>query len=681
MPIFRLESKRDICKSENQRRYPIGSSSGLTMDSRLDRFPRLRRALPYIELACAVGAAGLWYQQGGAVWYTGAWPGAWPLLLLGVLWLSHLVATGAPRRPSVLDLLLWIFLASALLGVWAAYDPGPAWAKFWLIVGAIGLYYAVTHQPDQQHLYAALGLIGGLGLGLSLYFFMNADWAAFPIKIPALVELGRQISEHLPILAGHHLQPNVAGGLLAAIMPVYVPLVILSRQGSVSQPSLRRRWLPIIWICVACLSALTLLITRSRGAWIAVMGMAVVWALWRGVGRWLRQRNRSLDKAWKIRLVIMAVGGTLGVVALTIAVALILTNHLPGSDALANRLGLLHDSLLLARDYPFTGAGLGMFEMQFSIYTLLIHVGYIVHSHNLLLNILIEQGLVGLVGFVGLITAGLVAGLRTLRQTDRQIGWIVEAGLASSGIILIHGLVDDTLYGSRGALLLFMSLGLIIAASRLPVTVIDESTSVSKGKPRTDRRELALAVLALIAVGMIWWRPVLATWSANQGAVEQARVELSHYDQQHFDNPTMDQVRQRNNLDEAIRWFNQALTIDPTNGTARRRLAAIQLARGQYVDALANMQVVWDAGQRDAVTRMLLGDAEVANGRVVAAVDIIQGLPWAETRLEGQAYARYWVNADFRRAADAWAAVVKLDPANTAAAAQQAEAERRAQSP
>lgn len=646
----------------------------MTTNNRPEPFPQLKRALPYIELACAIIAGGLWYQQGGAVWYTGAWPGAWPLLLLAGLWLARLIVIGKPRRPSAIDLLLWIFLATAVFGVWAAYDPGPAWAKFWLIVGAIGLYYAVTHQPDRSHVYAALGLIGGLVLGLSLYFLMNSDWAAFPLKIPVLVELGRQLSQHLPILAGHHYNPNVAGGMLAALVPLYVPLVILSRSSST-----RRRWLSIIWIVAAVISLLTLLVTRSRGAWVALLSMAIVWAVWRGIGHWLQTRDRAPDKAWKMRLALMTIGSLLGAIVLAIAAALILNQHLPGFNSLANRLGLLRDSLLLVRDYPFTGAGLGMFEMQFSIYTLLIHVGYIAHSHNLLLNILIEQGLIGLVSFLGLIVAGLAVGLRTMRRGDRQTSWIVEASLASAGVILIHGLVDDALYSSRGLLLLLIPIGLIVAASRLPATVIDEGTAVSKRNPRTYRRELALAILALSLMGVIWWRPALVNWTANQGAIEQARVELSHYDQQHFDNPTLDQVRQRNDLDEAMSWFNQALAIDPTNGTALRRLAAIQLARGQYVAALANMQTTWDAGQRDSVTRMLLGDAEVANGQVDQAVEIVRGLPWAEARLEGQAYSRYWVNADYRRAADAWAAVVKLNPANTAAAAQQAEAERRAQ--
>ena len=43
-----------------------------------------------------------------------------------------------------MDIFLWLFLASAGVGVWAAYDRGPAWAVFWLLVGAVGLYYAIA---------------------------------------------------------------------------------------------------------------------------------------------------------------------------------------------------------------------------------------------------------------------------------------------------------------------------------------------------------------------------------------------------------------------------------------------------------------------------------------------------------------------------------------------------------
>jgi ACS family glucarate transporter-like MFS transporter len=43
--------------------------------------------------------------------------------------------------------------------VWAAYDLGPAWAKFCLILGAIGIHYALSHQQDQRSLRLAAALL------------------------------------------------------------------------------------------------------------------------------------------------------------------------------------------------------------------------------------------------------------------------------------------------------------------------------------------------------------------------------------------------------------------------------------------------------------------------------------------------------------------------------------------
>jgi tetratricopeptide (TPR) repeat protein len=364
-----------------------------------------------------------------------------------------------------------------------------------------------------------------------------------------------------------------------------------------------------------------------------------------------------------------------GLAALSVGLYLILLGRLPGAGELLNRLSLLRDGLLLARNYPFTGAGLDMFEMQFSIYTLLIHVGYIMHSHNLLVDVLINQGLIGLLSFVGLAAACGVYGLRRLREATGKAAWIIEAGLVSLGVILAHGLGDDALYGNRGVLLLFVPIGWILCGAN------NARPERPATRPRDRRHWLGLGLAAaagLVVIGLAIWRPVLGEWYANLGAIEQARVELSHYDQWHFDNPTMDQVRQRENLDAAGAWLRQAVALDPANATARQRLTEIELARGQYVEALQDIEFIYRAGEQDAVTRMLLGDAYAANGQVQAAVEVVRGLPWAIARLEGQAWSRYWVNADYRRAADAWAAVVLLDPNNTGAAQSQAEAARRA---
>lgn len=611
------------------------------------------------------------------MWYTGAWPGPWPLILLAIPWLVRLAVGGFSLRPSMFDVSLWMFLVSAGVGVWAAYDPGPAWAKLWLIVAAVGLYYAVAHQPDLNHLYVTLSFFGLFGVALSLYFFATNDWAAQTVKVPALTALGERISALLPSLPGHRMHPNVVGGMLAAVMPVYVALIVVGRRNeAIGFNSLVRRCLPVGWLLASGVAALAWLVSQSRGAWLGVLSVAGVWVAWRGVGWWVRRRGWQADRTWIVRLLVMAGLLVVGLALLAVVISMVLSGRLPGTETLAGRLNLLRDSLLLARDYLFTGVGLGMFPAHFSIYALLIHVYYTVYSHSFLVDLLVEQGLMGLVGYLLLVVACVTFGLRRLRLATKIMAWTIEVGLASLGVMLVHGLVDDVLYGSRGVLLLFVPFGIIVAASGVIDRESDAESWVGRGGRRRWAWVVALAVL-FVVVGLIRWRPMLGAWYADLGAVEQARVELNAYDPDHFDNPTLDQVRQRVDLEGAVALLDRAMQVDPANPTARQRMAAIELSRGQYEAAFGQMQAAWDAGHCDQVTRLLLGDALVATGRIEKAAEIVDGLTWAESRLLGQAWYRYWVNEDYRRAAYAWGAVVLLNPENKEAAHWQASAEAR----
>ena len=267
---------------------------------------------------------------------------------------------------------------------------------------------------------------------------------------------------------------------------------------------------------------------------------------------------------------------------------------------------------------------------------------------------------------------------------------LIEAALASLAVVLIHGLVDDVLYGSRGALLLFLPCALVAAVAHLRQTTLARTPTVAttptvapvaRRRTLSARRRKAKAIWMLVALVVIvslglGWRSMLGAWYANLGALAQARVELQGQDHLYFQ-IDIDQVRQRVNLDEPRRLLTRAKEIDPRNPTARQRLAAMDLSLGRYPEALAEMQAAWDAGHRDSVTRLLYGDALVAAGQPERAAEVVRGLTWAQPRLLGQAWSRYWQGQDYRRAADAWATVLLLDPSNTTATESRAEAEKR----
>jgi hypothetical protein len=400
--------------------------------------------------------------------------------------------------------------------------------------------------------------------------------------------------------------------------------------------------------------------------------MTGTWGLWRGVSWWVGRRDLAAERAWRLRLGVMAGLLLVGLILFALVAVLVLAGQLPGREALTNRLTLLRRSLLLARDYVFTGAGLGMFQMQYSMYTLLIHVGYITHSHNLMVDVLAEQGILGVAAFLLLAVACILYSLRRLRVAKGIEARVVEAGLCSLGVVLIHGLVDDAFYSSRGLLWLFVSAGLVVAGLDM-----NREQRVASRAWRWRGWVLGATLALLIVSGIVWRRPILGAWYANLGAVAQARVELAAYDQNHFGDPTIDGVRRQENLDGAMALLERAVQIDPANPTARQRLAAIELSRGEYAAALAHVQAAWEAGHRDEVTRLLLGDALVASGRAEEAAEVVRGLEWAEGRLMFQGGYRYWPGQDYRRTADVCRAVLLLNPANEWAVRQLAEAEAR----
>ncbi|MFH1084399.1 MAG: hypothetical protein V1772_01370, partial [Chloroflexota bacterium] len=258
------------------------------------------RLLPLAEIALALAAGALWYGTGGAVWYRGGGVGLWPVLLVLALWPLHWVAAGVRIRPTASDGLVALWLASGAVGVWAAYDRGPAWAKLGLMLGAAGLYVALAHQPGQRALETALGVLALLGAGLAVYFVASTDWTSFPDKLPVLPRVGAAIAAALPRLGGHAITPNVAGGMLAGLAPLALALVGLRWRGP-------RRGLVVVWAACALVIALGWVLSTSRGAWGGLAGALLLWLAWRLTGRWAAARARTPAAAWRARLAAMGV--------------------------------------------------------------------------------------------------------------------------------------------------------------------------------------------------------------------------------------------------------------------------------------------------------------------------------------------------------------------------------------
>ncbi|MCW5859316.1 MAG: O-antigen ligase family protein [Caldilineales bacterium] len=120
-------------------------------------------------------------------------------------------------------------------------------------------------------------------------------------------------------------------------------------------------------------------------------------------------------------------------------------------------------------DFPFTGAGIGTFDRVVPIlYPLFLSTpgSPVSHAHNLILQVGVDLGLPGLIAWLAVLvnTFLLLAGV--LRQRQDALPWALAAGVAGSlGVMLVHGLVDAALWGSKPAFLpwLFVALAVVVS--------------------------------------------------------------------------------------------------------------------------------------------------------------------------------------------------------------------------
>ena len=545
----------------------------------------------------------------GVLWYL--WPqlGPWPLLLVLAGQASRVLSSGQWLPRTRFDAPLLLFFVTALLAATLAYNPTLAWAKFWVIVAGLALYAALATTPEEVTL-PRVGviaprrlLVGSLASLVALYFLLTNDWLRWQGKLSGLDPLLSWLAAWQPALPGHRLHPNVAGGLIAALLPLQ----------AVALPGNRAR-LPLLAI-----SSAGLLLTLSRGAWAALLISVGVWWGWQHGRRWLARR--AADRSTRTWLL-----AGLGMVLLALALLLLGAGRgwYPLPAAVSGRLLIWRHSLDLIGDYAFTGLGLDNFEMAYSSYVMLLHVGYQVHSHNILLNVWLEQGLLGLAAFGWLVLA-------LLRRPAAPSFWRAAA-LIAVGVILLHGQVDDAFYGSRGVLILFLPWALVASPARGAAAPARASAGWAAARP------FVWAAVGLLAGVILLLPGTRARFQANLGALRQTQAELAVYTWPQW--PLQDELRRSGaiNLAPALAHFEAALALDATNATANRRLGQIELSLGQYEAARRHLEAAYASAPGQRATVQLLGESYAIDSQLDRAAGL-----WRTVDLgQGQISLRIW---------------------------------------
>jgi len=517
----------------------------------------------------------------------------------------HLPRPRAFTSAQLIATSLAFFIISLFIGVWTAYDRSSALQRASIL--ALGLTLVVFPawlvRRNQQRVLKNTAILCGL-----LSFLLGLDYLLFD---------------------------HFSGNVIATAQIILLPLATAGAYWAIRRRYRRESALAMAGVLVGLAA---LLAADERSAWLGLVGGMVGAAL-------LYERVivlRKLSRVWVIDLLAVVVG-------LMLLAGLWATLRSPAMFARVtsilgklgtHRLDVWDASLALINDYLFTGSGLGASPMVFSTYAFLYHVPFLYHTHNIYLQIWLEQGVLGLVAFLGLLAGSIWGIIPALSSRSKSIRALAVGALVSLLAMALAGVANAELYVSMLAPIVFLPIGFTLALEQM---VLGSGGSVVIG--RRDARSswwmrvtigLVLAVVILAATLPL----TRARFLANLGAVTQTRAELSVYSWPNYS--IQDEVRRSPavNLNPAIDHYQAAITLDPGNVTAQRRWGQILLSQGKYDAAREHLELAYaNTHPYDRITHILLGEAYAVTGDVAMAVKIWKSAPPDGERLR---YRHFW---------------------------------------
>lgn len=547
---------------------------------------------------------------------------SWVLVLPVVMSMLRLVVRPASFQTPLWAGILLVFFVTAVIGSAVAYDQARAWNKFGLLVVAVLLYVNIGAQPVQNlRILSWLALL--TGFGVASWFLLTADFTALAVKFKWIHELGVGWMNIRPNVTGYrYLHPNDTAGISIVAGAYGLPL-LRSRNSGLIQKLIVLAALGVI------LSAV--LLASSRGAFLGLAGALGIWFTWRLLPL-VFKKNSS---AWFPYLVIA------GVLVFEVVVLFLPSRFLGSSftmsgNVLVSRADVFRSGLMILRDVPFTGGGLASFPGLYSQYVLAMPFYVLPHSHNMILNVMIEQGVLGGVAFVLIYLMAIRKLLSAPANPSAQFWYL--AACISLFTALFHGMVDDYLYETSGPTLALIPAGMaMLVARRARARSLLETAEarVVRARSVNVQQYFAMGTLAMALLLAVLWKPLAAQWYANRGAIKMAKIELANFPAGKWsDGDDVSQFRSAE-LD-----FERALTYQADNHTANHRLGLIRMSARDYVLASQFLQKAYEIDMTDRGVIKNLGYSYLWSGETEKALSMLSRIPEAKRELEN--YIWWW---------------------------------------
>lgn len=386
------------------------------------------------------------------------------LFAIPVIWYSQWQMSRRVIPPTPLNASLLALLAMVGVSLSATFDIQFSLGKVCGVLLGVLVFWAVSRWVTTPYRLAAAKTAFLLcGATLSIIGLLGTSWAdKFPVLGVAINRFPKAI-RGLPG-AESGFQPNGVAGCLVMFVPLQVAL--LAGAGRLSFAALDRRpratsALIALQCALLVLTAGTLLLTQSRGAWV---GCAIAAAAFLG---WY---------CWRTRVLLIVAAVACVVWALAVGPQQVLNMAInrsgPGmAGDVSGRAELWSRALFGIADFPFTGMGMNTFRRIMPVLypTVLTAPDVdVTHAHNQLLQAALDVGIPGLIAYLSIWFGCGSLLVRVYRRT-REPSYRTMAGGLGAGLIaqFSFGMTDAITLGSKPAVLFWFMLALVVSLHRI----------------------------------------------------------------------------------------------------------------------------------------------------------------------------------------------------------------------
>ncbi|MDP2652729.1 MAG: O-antigen ligase family protein [Candidatus Omnitrophota bacterium] len=345
---------------------------------------------------------------------------------------------------------VWLFLGACVFSVLGSVYPERSWHGFvtktleWFVI-----FFLVADSCGTRR---RLGILLAVFLVTSLATALDSLFQVFVSGRD--IFFGNQLVDGFRATAAFN-HSNSLGAYWAGAVPVIFSLLMTKS---------KKLWHYGLFILICILVLWSLLLTYSRGAWLATLAGMVVFAAISG------KRGRVILIAGFVAVIVTGLAGNAALRKNSRVDAPMI------STAIGWRANLWRDSWEMVRERPVFGHGINTFMPRYEEYVRTrpsrLSVGFQpTYAHNCYVQLTVETGLAGLVLFLGIVFQLFMKAAKTVAAATRAPSRHIIAGAAAGmAAFLMHSAVDTNFYSLQLSAFFWLMAGGLVSAIRLADT-------------------------------------------------------------------------------------------------------------------------------------------------------------------------------------------------------------------